>query len=148
MPMSLSRPSLLAGLAAIVLAVPAAAQDEVRLAVSVADGGCEPAAIEVPAGIVTFEVTNAGGDVGEFEILRGDRVVDEVENILPGFVTNMVTRLDGGEYETVCYTLQSPRGTLTVVGGAAPSAPPSTVVDPAVLDGYRQTSARSEPSSG
>lgn len=138
MPKPMTRPAILAALAALALVVPVAAQDEVRVAVTVNEAGCEPAAIEVPSGVVTFEVTNAGGDVGEFEILRDDRVVDEVENILPGFVINMVTRLDGGEYQTVCFTLQSPRGTLAVSGGAAPSAPPSTVVDAAVLDGYRQ----------
>lgn len=139
MPMSVTRPFIIAGLTALALAAPAAAQGEVRVAVSVAEDGCQPAAIEVSSGVVTFEVTNAGGDVGEFEILSGDRVVDEVENILPGFVINVVTRLDGGIYETVCYTLQSPRGTLSVSGGAAPSAPASEVVDAATLDAYRQS---------
>ena len=132
-------PSLsLACLATVALAGPAFAQDELRVPVTVDDAGCEPAAIEVPAGVVVFEVTNGGGDVGEFEVLEGDRVVDEVENILPGFVINLATRLDGGTYETVCYTLTSPRGSLTVTGGAAPSAPASSIVDAAVLDGYRQ----------
>ena len=123
--------------ACIILAGPVLAQDETRVPVVVDDTGCEPTAIEVPSGVVVFEVTNAGGDIGEFEILSGDRVVDEVENIVPGFVVNMVTRLDGGSYETVCYTLVSPRGTLEVVGGTAPSAPPSDVVDAAVLSAAR-----------
>jgi iron uptake system component EfeO len=128
----------LACLATIALAGPTVAQDEVRVPVTVNDAGCEPAALEVRSGVVVFEVTNGGGDVGEFEVLEGDRVVDEVENILPGFVINLPTRLDGGTYETVCYTLTSPRGSLTVTGGAAPAAPASTVVEAAVLDGYRQ----------
>ena len=106
------------GIGLLALSVPAAAQDETRVPVVVDDTGCDPVAIEVPSGVVVFEVTNAGGDIGEFEILSGDRVVDEVENIVPGFVVNMVTRLDGGSYETVCYTLVSPRGTLEVIGGA------------------------------
>jgi iron uptake system component EfeO len=123
--------------ACIILAGPVLAQDETRVPVVVDDSGCEPAAMEVPAGVVVFEVTNAGGDVGEFEILSGDRVIDEVENIVPGFVVTMVTRLQGGSYETVCYTLVSPRGTLEVTGGAAPSAAPSDVVDAAVLSAAR-----------
>lgn len=132
--------SALALLPVLVIAgvAPVLAQDvETRVAVSVADGGCDPGAITVPSGVVVFEVTNAGGDIAEFEILDGDRVVDEVENIVPGFVVNLATRLDGGEYQTVCYTLQSPRGTLSVTGGAAATRPPSAVVDAATLEGYR-----------
>jgi iron uptake system component EfeO len=130
-------PVLAAIAASVVLAQPVGAQEETRVEVTVDDAGCSPTALEVPSGVVVFEVNNLGGDVGEFEILSGDRVVDEVENIVPGFVVNMVTRLDGGEYETVCYTLVSPRGTLAVTGGAAPSAPPSAVVDTAVLERAR-----------
>ena len=48
------------------------------------------------AGKIVFEVTNGGSDIGEFEVLSGTRVVDEVENIVPGFVINFTTRLDGG----------------------------------------------------
>ncbi len=131
-------PLLVGAIIPISVASPAAAQDaEVRVAVTVSDSGCDPVALTAPAGVVVFEVTNAGGGVGEFEILDGDRVVDEVENIVPGFVFNLPTRLDGGEYQTVCYTLQSPRGTLSVTGGSAPTAPPSAIVEAAVLDGYR-----------
>jgi iron uptake system component EfeO len=133
------RPALALLLVLALTAVsPALAQDgETRVPVTVADGGCVPAAITVPSGVVVFEVTNAGGDIAEFEILDGDRVVDEVENIVPGFVVNLTTRLDGGEYQTVCYTLQSARGTLSVTGGAAATRPPSAVVDAATLEGYR-----------
>ena len=62
-------------------------------------------------------MTNGGPDIGEFEILSGTRVVDEAENIIPGFVVNLATHLDGGEYELICYSLQTPRGTLAVTGG-------------------------------
>ena len=55
-------------LLALVAPVAAVAQDtETRVPVTVADGGCDPVAITVPSGLVTFEVTNAGGDIGEFE---------------------------------------------------------------------------------
>ena len=64
---------------------------------SISDAGCSPSAITVPSGPVGFAVTNAGTDTGEFEItVANQRVVDEVENIVPGFVVNMTTRLDGG----------------------------------------------------
>ncbi len=119
-------------------AAPALAQETAtRLQVNLTESGCEPSAISVPAGPITFEVVNLGGEVGEFEILRGDFVVDEVENIVPAFQSNLVTRLDGGEYTTVCYTLQSPRGTLSVTGGPAGTRPPSAVVDAATLAAYQ-----------
>ena len=110
---------------------------EARIPVTVNDAGCSPSSIEAAAGKIVFEVTNAGSDVGEFEVLSGTRVVDEVENIVPGFVINFTTRLDGGSYELICYTLQAPRGTLAVSGGAAPSRPPSAVVDADTLSGYQ-----------
>ena len=71
-----------------------------RIAVSVSEAGCAPTTITVPAGPVTFVVTNAGTETGEFEIIQaGTKVIDEVENIIPGFVVNMATRVDGGTYE-------------------------------------------------
>ncbi len=98
-------------LAALLMAAsaPAIAQDaETRVPVNLTEAGCDPTAISVPAGPVVLELTNGGGDVAEFEILKGDFVVDEAENIVPGFQNDLVTRLDGGEYTTVCYSLQSP----------------------------------------
>ncbi len=82
-----------------------------------------------------FVVTNTGTDPAEFEIIGSDqKVIDEAENIFPGFVVNLKSRLDGGTYELVCGTLSSPRGALTVSGGAAATRPPSTVVDKATID--------------
>ena len=109
-----------------------------RIPVSVTESGCEPGELTAVSGRVVFEVTNAGPELGEFEILEGDRVVDEVENIVPGFVVNFATRLDGGDYELVCYALRSPRGSLAVTGGVA-AQPSSTVVDAATLAGYQDT---------
>lgn len=124
----------------LVTSLPSVAQEvETHVQVNLTEAGCDPAAIEIPAGPVVFELTNAGGDVAEFEIMNGDFVVEEAENIVPGFRNDLVTRLDGGTYTTVCYTLQSPRGTLTVVGGAAATTPPSAVVDAATLAAYAST---------
>ena len=101
-----------------------------RIAVSVSEDGCSPATIETASGPVTFEVTNAGAETAEFEIiLGGERVIDEVENIIPGFVVNMATRLDGGTYAMQCGNLRTTPGVLTVTGGAAATPAPNTVVD-------------------
>jgi iron uptake system component EfeO len=110
---------------------------ETRLAVTVTDSGCQPASLEGAAGRVVFEVTNSGPELGEFEILSGTRVVDEVENIIPGFVVNLATRLDGGDYELICYALHAPRGDLAITGGVA-ARPTSAVIDPATLTTYQE----------
>lgn len=109
-----------------------------RVAVSVSESGCSPSAVTVPSGPVTFVVTNAGTETGEFEIVLADtRVIDEVENIVPGFVVNMSTRVDGGTYQMICGNTQAPKGALTVTGGAAPSLPTNAVVEQAKLDAVR-----------
>ena len=105
------------------------------IAVSVSDDGCSPKSVSAAAGPVLFVVTNTGSDPAEFEIIGSDqKVVDEAENIFPGFIVNLKSRLDGGTYELVCGTLTSPRGTLTVSGGPAATRPPNTVVDQATID--------------
>jgi iron uptake system component EfeO len=113
-----------------------------RIEVSVSEDGCSPSTIETASGPVTFVVTNAGSDTGEFEIiLGGERVIDEVENIIPGFVVNMSTRLDGGTYAMQCGNLQTTPGVLTVTGGAAATPAPNTVVDETKLNAARDAYA-------
>ena len=114
-----------------------------RIAISISDSGCSPATVRAAAGPVTFTVTNDGTETGEFEIVQnGARVIDELENIIPGFVVNMATRLDGGTYAMQCGNLQTTAGVLTVSGGLAASAEPNKVVDQAKLDAARDVYAR------
>ena len=65
--------------------VPAKKAKDVKVVkVVLTDDGC-PAKLTVKAGPNTFEVSNTGsGSVSEFEILSGDRIIGEVENIAPG----------------------------------------------------------------
>jgi len=111
-----------------------------RIAISISDSGCSPATVRAAAGPVTFTVTNDGTETGEFEIVQnGERVIDD---IIPGFVVNMATRLDGGTYAMQCGNLQTTAGVLTVSGGLAASAEPNKVVDQAKLDAARDVYAR------
>lgn len=87
-----------------------------RLAVAVTDKGCEPDELEAEAGKVSFEVKNDGDEELEFEILDGNRVVDEVENVAPGFRRKFSTDLDAGTYALICGTTKSSRGKLHVTG--------------------------------
>ena len=90
-----------------------------KVAVGVNDQGCTPSTIEVPSGTTVFAVTNNGTEAGEFEVLEGGQVLDEVENIVPGVTRDMSIDLEPGTYELICYLDDSPRGTLTVTEAAA-----------------------------
>ena len=85
-----------------------------KIAVTVNDQGCTPGTIEAAAGTVVFAVTNGGTEAGEFEVLEGTQVLDEVEDIVPGVTQDMTIDLEAGTYELICYLDDSPRGTLTV----------------------------------
>ena len=84
------------------------------IAVTVNDQGCTPSPIEAPAGTIVFAVTNGGTEAGEFEVLEGTQVLNEVEDIVPGVTQEMTIDLGAGTYELICYLDDSPRGTLTV----------------------------------
>src|SRR3546814_7613677 len=58
-------------------------------------------------------------------------VVEERENIAPGFSQNRTVKLDPGQFEITCGLLSNPRGTLLVTPSSASKAeaaqPPSLV---------------------
>ncbi len=94
------------------------------VAVTITDTGCEPATLEVPEGATTFQIRNASRRAVEWEILQGVMVVDERENIIPGFVQKLTTKLAPGEYAMTCGLLSNPKGVLKVAAsGAAPATP-------------------------
>ena len=102
---------------------------EGAVAVTITSTACEPNALTVPAGRVTFAVTNKSDRVLEWEILDGVMVVEERENIAPGFVQTLNARLEAGTYAITCGLLSNPRGTLTVtpVAGAPAAKAPELV---------------------
>ena len=123
-------PLTLFGLAAVSLPAlisRAAAQAEPML-ITITDGGCDPASLTVNAGKNTFRIKNQSRRAVEWEILQGVMVVEERENILPGFVQSLTATLAPGEYQTTCGLRSNPKGILTVVAtGSAPAA--VTVID-------------------
>ena len=80
-----------------------------------------PSTISVPAGGVTFSIRNAGSQEHEFEIFKGDSVVDEIEAIVPGLTKGATMTLEAGSYTFVCklngHDQLGMKGTLTVTGG-------------------------------
>lgn len=84
------------------------------VAVTVTDKGCEPNTLAVSAGKTVFKIKNASNRAIEWEILQGNMVVEERENIIPGFVQNISATLQAGEYGITCGLLSNPKGTLNV----------------------------------
>lgn len=82
--------------------------------VTIKDGTCDPNTITVPAGRSTFKIVNNSDRALEWEILDGVMVLEERENIVPGFSQTLQAKLKAGDYEITCGLLSSPRGTLHV----------------------------------
>jgi iron uptake system component EfeO len=91
------------------------------VAVTITDAGCEPAKLELPAGPTTFAVENKGADaVTEFELLDGDHLLGEAENVASGLSGKFSLTLKPGSYTSYCPGgTTSERGTVTVTGKAA-----------------------------
>ena len=77
-----------------------------------------PSTITVPAGAVTFSVRNGGTEEHEFEVFKGETVVDEIEGLVPGLTKNLSVTLEAGEYTYMCvlngHDQLGMKGTLTV----------------------------------
>jgi iron uptake system EfeUOB component EfeO/EfeM len=80
-----------------------------------------PSAISVPAGAIHFSIRNAGTQEHEFEIFKGDQVVDEIEGIVPGLTKDATMTLVAADYTFMCklngHDQLGMKGTLTVTGG-------------------------------
>ena len=78
--------------------------DDRTVTVTSSDENCELSSTEVPAGPLTFEVSNSGSKVTEFYLLGedGQRIVGEVENIGPNLDRDLVVTVPKGDYVTAC----------------------------------------------
>jgi iron uptake system component EfeO len=87
--------------------------------VKLTDAGCDPHDASVRAGPVQFEVENAGTSrVTEFEILDGETILGEKENITEGLSGSFSLTLEAGRYTMRCGEGEDEDGTLTVTRGA------------------------------
>ena len=88
-----------------------------KIAFKLTDEGCEPHDATVPAGPIIFEIENAGtSKVTEMEIMEGEKVLGEEENITDGLDGSFSATLEAGKYTIYCPGGSDERGTLTVTG--------------------------------
>jgi len=94
--------------------VPAGAK---TVSLKLTDAGCEPHDAKAPAGPLNFEIENAGtSKVTEMEIMDGEKVLGEQENLAEGLSGGFSLTLDAGKYTIYCPGGDDERGTLTVTG--------------------------------
>lgn len=131
---NLRRSALSLSIAALLAAAFCArAADIPQVKVTVNDKQCEPMNLTVKAGKTQFIIQNHSQKALEWEILKGVMVVEERENIAPGFTQKLTANLQPGEYEMTCGLLTNPKGKLTVQGEAtAANADPLLVLGDAI----------------
>lgn len=100
----------------------AQAADIPQVKVTVNDKQCEPMQVTVNAGKTQFIIQNHSQKALEWEILKGVMVVEERENIAPGFTQKLTANLQPGEYDMTCGLLTNPKGKLIVTGAATKDA--------------------------
>lgn len=129
---SLARTALTAAAAALLILFAAAcgSSDDApkgakTMSFELTDAGCVPNTAKAPAGPITFEVENAGtSKVTELEVMDGDTILGEVENLSDGFNGSFSLTLEQGEYTLYCPGGEDERGTLTVSGKLATEGSP------------------------
>lgn len=83
--------------------------------------GCEIDNSEFGAGGITFKITNKDATaVSEVELLSGERILGEKENVAAGLGGEFAVKVDAGKYTLYCPGAATERSTITVTGKAAP----------------------------
>jgi iron uptake system component EfeO len=89
--------------------------------------GCTPDKTTFPAGGITFKVKNEDATaVSEVELLSGQRIVGEKENLPPGFSGSFAVNVDAGTYTLYCPGAAGEKTPVTVTGKAAATGDAST----------------------
>jgi len=101
--------------------------------------GCSPRPAKIPAGQVTFNVTNKNaGAVSEAELRTSDleHILGEQENLTPGLSGAFTLNVAPGRYTINCPGASRPHWTLTVAGKATGPSWPSNAQLSAAVTGY------------
>jgi iron uptake system component EfeO len=124
---SLARSTLIAAVVAATIAAGCGSGEDTpadakKMSFALTDAGCEPNTAKAPAGAIAFEVENKGTSaVTEFEVLEGDEVLGEKENLSEGLSGGFTLTLEPGQYTLYCPGGSDERGLLTVVSSEEPA---------------------------
>jgi iron uptake system component EfeO len=90
-----------------------------KLRFELTDEGCLPHRATAPAGPITFEAENTGSSkVTEIEVMEGESILGEKEDLSEGLSGSFSLSLDAGRYTIYCPGGEEERGTLTVTGSS------------------------------
>ena len=85
--------------------------------------GCTTDRASYGAGGLSFKITNKDATgVSEVELLAGERIIGEKENLPPGFSGTFAVNVDPGDYTVFCPGAKSARTPLKITGTASSSA--------------------------
>jgi iron uptake system component EfeO len=99
-------------------------KDAKTMSFELTDAGCVPNSAKAPTGPIVFEVENAGtSKVTEFEVLEGDTILGEKEDLSDGLSGSFSVTLEPGRYTLYCPGGDDEKGTLTVSGKPQADAP-------------------------
>jgi iron uptake system component EfeO len=108
--------------------------DAKTVQVKLTDKGCEPDVTSVDAGPVTFKITNSGtAAVSEAELVSGDRILGERENVVEGLSGTFSLSLKPGRYQLYCPGGKGAEKVDFVVNATADSAPTAPATGTAAL---------------
>ncbi len=100
-----------------------ASSDPGTVAITITADGCAPTPTTYAAGPLTFKATNKNATaVSEVELLSGERIVGEKENLPPGLSGSFALSLEPGEYTVYCPGAKTEKNTIKVTGTATSSA--------------------------
>jgi iron uptake system component EfeO len=116
------------GLAALLVSACGSSEDAPAgaktLSFELTDAGCIPHDAKAPAGPINFEAEGASASVTELEVLDGETILGEKENLTEGLDGSFSLTLEEGEYTLRCNGGETEDGTLTVTGKLEAEASP------------------------
>ena len=106
--------------------------------IKLTDAGCDPATVKLDAGRTTFKITNAGTSrVSEAEVLSGQRILGEKENLVAGLSGSFTLDLQPGQYSLSCPGGTTAATGVVTVAGEAAASPTDPLLEGAVT-GYQR----------
>jgi iron uptake system component EfeO len=119
----------------------AASADAKALSFKITDAGCDPHDVKAPAGPINFKVEGASSSVTELEVLDGETIIGEKENLTEGLTGSFSLTLEEGEYILRCNGGSDEDGTLKVSGKLHAETSPEVEAAIAQYREYLETNA-------